>query len=238
VAFSPDGNTTAWSDGTVLILRPGKDAPPVRFPIARASPDHLIMGMAFSPDGRRLATGGADGTLALWDVGSRQLVWPAARAHRMSVQGLAFSPDGRILASAAVGTADFDDTVRLWDTESGRELPPALTGHANPVRTLAFSPDGKMLACGALERIVFWDVERRQRLGEAIVDNSAFLTGLAFSADGRWLVSGGYADRAIVWDLRPEVWLRQACAIANRNLDEREWKQLIGDTPPYRQSCP
>jgi WD40 repeat protein len=154
------------------------------------------------------------------------------------VQALAFSPDGKILASAAVGTADFDGSVRLWDTQSGRELPPALTGHAGPVRALVFSPDEKMLACAAGERIVIWDIERRQRLGEAIANNSEFVTSLAFSPNGRWLGAGGYDDGAIVWDLGPELWRRQACAIANRNLDEREWKRLIGDNPPYRQSCP
>jgi len=72
--------------------------------------------LAFNPAGNQLASGGEDGTVALWDVNSRTLVWPAAKAHRLPVQTLAFSPDGRILASAAVGTADYDGTVRFWDT--------------------------------------------------------------------------------------------------------------------------
>lgn len=237
VAFSPDGNSTAWSDGFMLILRTGPAAP-VRLPIARASPDHEVMSLAFSPDSRSLASGGFDGTLALWDVNSRRLVWPAARAHRFSVAALAFSPDGKILASAAVGTADFDDAVRLWDTQSGRELLPALTGHSGPVGALGFSPDGKMLACGAGERIVFWDIERRQRLGEAVADSGGLVMGLAFSPNGHWLGSGTLDNGGIVWDLRSDIWQRQACAIANRNLDEREWRQLMGDGVPYRKSCP
>lgn len=156
----------------------------------------------------------------------------------MAVQTLAFSPDGQVLASAAVGTADFDAAVRLWNTQSGKELSPPLTGHSSPVRALVFSPDGKTLAAAAGERIVFWDLERRQSLGEAAAGNSGFLTGLAFSPDGRWLGSAGHDDRAIVWDLQPDQWLRQACAIANRDLDEREWNRLIGDNAPYRKVCP
>ena len=113
-----------------------------------------------------------------------------------------------------------------------------MSGHNNPVRALAFSPDGKILACGALEHIVFWDVERRQILGEAAAENTTFITSLAFSPDGRWIGAGGFSDGAILWDLRPEVWVRQACAAANRNLDEREWKRLTGGGSPYRQTCP
>jgi len=235
VAFSPDGKVVAWSDDLVLLLRNGTGAP-AHLPIALASPDHAVSGLSFSPDGSRLASGGFDGTLALWDVQERRLLWPAARAHRLAVQTLAFSPDGKILASAAVGTADFDRVVRLWDTQSGRELPPALGGHPGPVRALAFNQDGSVLASGTGDRIVFWDVGRRLVLGDAVANDGGYVTSLAFSPDRRWLGSG-QDDGAVLWDLRPEVWLRDVCAVANRNLDEHEWKQLFGDNQPYRPSC-
>jgi len=237
VAFSPDGRTTAWSDRWSLLVRTGSD-PPVHLPIARASPAHEVMSLAFSPDGRWLASGGFDGTLALWDVASRQMVWPkAVQAHRLPVEAMAFSTDGKMLATAAVGSADYDDTVHLWDVQTGRELPPALSGHGGPVRAVAFSPDGKMLACAASERVVFWDLDRHQCLGEAAANAAQFVTSLAFSPDGRWLASGGFDDRAMIWDLRTEAWRQQACAVANRTLNEREWQRLMGDSP-YRKSCP
>ncbi len=235
-AFSPDGNTMAWSDGYSLLLRIGS-GPAAHLPVARASPSHMVYGLAFSPDGHTLASGGFDGTLALWDVSARQLRWPAVHAHRMAVQTLAFSPDGKVLATGAIAPADSDDTVRLWDTQSGRELGPALSGHSGPVRAIAFSPDGTILACAASGTIIFWDLERRQRLGEAVADADGFVTSLLFSPDGQRLASGRFQDTTLVWDLRLEEWQRRACAAANRSLSEKEWSRLVGETPAFRNSC-
>lgn len=84
---------------------------------------------------------------------------------------------------------------------------------------------------------MLWDLLRRQSFGAMVANDGGFVTSRAFSTDGRWLVSGE-DDGSVVWDLRPDTWISRACAAANRNLTESEWKQLIGDNPAYRQTCP
>ncbi|MGH3721840.1 MAG: pentapeptide repeat-containing protein, partial [Pseudonocardiaceae bacterium] len=98
-----------------------------------------VWGVAFSPDGTRLATTSADQTARLWDSTTGEPLLTLT-GHTDGVWGVAFSPDGTRLA-----TTSFDGTARLWDSTTGEPLL-TLTGHTGGVRGVAFSPDGTRLA--------------------------------------------------------------------------------------------
>jgi len=98
-----------------------------------------VKGVAFSPDGQRLATASWDGTAKVWDTESGNELL-TLRGHSLAVNGVAFSPDGKRLA-----TASYDQTAKVWDAASGQELL-TLKGHDSFVKSVAWSPDGKRLA--------------------------------------------------------------------------------------------
>jgi WD40 repeat protein len=155
--------------------------------------DDWVWAVAWSPDGRRLATASRDRTSRIWNAesGSEMAV---LQGHNDGVRGVAWSPDGRRLA-----TASADRTTRIWDTETGTELA-LLHGHNDEVRGVAWSPDGRRLATASADRTTrIWDTETGTELALLHGHNDE-VRGVAWSPDGRRLATAS-ADRITrIWD--------------------------------------
>jgi WD40 repeat protein len=154
----------------------------------------VITSLAFSPDGKSLASSGDDRSVILWDLAARQPL--RSFAHEARVLGVAISPDGRTLGSAGV-----DGRVTLWDlATSQRRGEPGK--HTDEARSVIFSPDGATMASGSLDgTILLWDAATGQQHGPPFAPRMGPVDSLAFSPDGKILAAGARDYTTVLWDV-------------------------------------
>ncbi|MFE9559730.1 PQQ-binding-like beta-propeller repeat protein [Streptomyces sp. NPDC006487] len=140
LAAAPIGGVLAAAVGERVVL--WDPAAPAGSVLALEADSSTVCAMAFSTDGRLLATGDADGHILLWDVSAPAPLFRRLAGHAGPVHDLVFSPQGNRLASAGA-----HGTVQLWDAATGEAITGLpLTGHSGAVRGVTFSPDSSLLA--------------------------------------------------------------------------------------------
>jgi WD40 repeat protein len=148
-----------------------------------------VSSVAFSPDGKTLASCSDDKTIILWDVATRSLI-ERLKGHTDEVLSVAFSPDGKLLASGSK-----DGNIILWDVHEHKQLGDPLRSHGPEVEgavlTVAFSLDGKILASGGDDKtIVLWNVATRKPIGPSIPQQQEAVVNVVFSPDAKTLAAG------------------------------------------------
>ena len=157
-----------------------------------------VLRVAFSSDGKSLAWGSADGTIAIWDV-AKKAERIRIQAHSKGVRSLAFSPDSQILASGG-NEGGNDRAIRFWHVQTGGGIGPILSIRSEAHAELAFSPDGRLLAVTDYGSIRLYDVPGCQ-LRHTLASHRFWMGWLGFSPDGKMLVSGGNNRTITFWDL-------------------------------------
>lgn len=197
VAFSPDGAVLAVSepdvsDSDIVGLWDVATRRRIGEFVGPADITGHVTAMAFSPDGKALASAGP-GSVRVWNVATqRQIGDPLDGAT-----SVAFSPDGRILA-----TNTEDNTVLLWDAATHRRIGETPPGHDAQIAAVAYSPDAATVATASRDNTVqLWNAATREQIGDPLTGHLSGVTSVAFSPNGMTLATGSMDSTVRLWDV-------------------------------------
>ena len=156
-----------------------------------------VRSVAFSPDGKTLASGAWDGLVKLWDVATGENI-ATFEGHTAGVNSVAYSPDGTTLASGAT-----NGSVLLWDVATEENI--ATLEARDLVQSVVYSPDGAILASGSADgTILLWDISTGQSV-VTFTGHTESIGSIAFSPEGTKLASGSADGTALLWDVSEYV---------------------------------
>jgi hypothetical protein len=167
--------------------------------------------VAFSLDGKLLASGSGDKTIKLWNAQTGTELRTLS-GHSQQVRSVVFSPDGTRLASGSG-----DQTIKLWDTQIGSELC-TLAGHSHQVHAVVFSPDGSRLASGSEDKTIkLWNARKKTEL-RTLTGHSRIVRRAVFSSDGSRLFGQYGKDTWLAWN--PETSQQVAAPAESPDFDD------------------
>jgi WD40 repeat protein len=212
VAFRQDGRILAGSWNHLITIWDITDSSKLKTIATLDVGNEVVTSLKFSPDGKKLASGGNGGSVALWDAVKFEKIGHTLKSILGMIYDLAFTPDGSTLASDGGGPNPQDKAIVLWDVENQTQIT-NLMGHSDAVVSIDFNPNGTILASGSADKtIMLWKMfpDESQIFSElfplgkllrnATSSDRGGIEDISFSPDGKYMATTSRNDSINIWD--------------------------------------